>query len=218
MGVNGTEPIEHVHGLVAATLEAVGDASAPTSLIAQRALRIARLRSDWAGVLWLSLELRTVGDEAAKQAVAEEVRPHLTMDELHSLWDATTERFLIERSLGDERILAEPLNETEVVIATLREHAKVDDDAAGLLIAAMEREKVLTRVRQRIADYLSQTERRMMLGRVNADSWERNRTFVEDRLRVLAPQAWNSSRPRTGGRGKAIRKRSRTRLRRAAES
>lgn len=195
---------EHVRALVIAALDAADDPTVPTSVITRKALRIARLRGDWPGLLWLLLELRAPGDEDAKRDAVEEVRPHFTSDEFYTMWSATTERYLVVRTIERDRVLGEPLAETEALASTLREHARMlapgasessgasaaDRETAGRhLFRALEREQVLARVRQRVVDYLSKTERQVMSGQLKADVWERNRAFVDDRLRAVAPEA-----------------------------
>jgi len=48
-------------------------------------------------------------------------------------------------------------------------------------------ESVISRVRQRVHAYLSRVERELVFGQLNADIFERNRRFVDERLAVLAP-------------------------------
>ena len=55
----------------------------------------------------------------------------------------------------------------------------------------MEARSVLARQRTAIANYLGETERQMVLEKVtvNADVFERNRAYVDERLAAVAPQA-----------------------------
>jgi hypothetical protein len=193
--------LEHVTNLVATALEQADDLQTPTSSLARKALRIARLRSDWVAVLWLQMELREPGDEEAKRRVADEVRPHFTEEDLHVVWRQTTEGYLAGRKFSDDRMLGQSLPEVEAVIRGLREQLshmqpasglhtvdlyfesqRLEEQSAQLLTAALEREQVVARVRQRIADYLSQTERQLVLGQLSSDVWERNRQFVDEQL------------------------------------
>jgi len=50
-------------------------------------------------------------------------------------------------------------------------------------------ESVMSRVRQRVHAYLSRVEKELVFGQLNADIFERNRRFVDERLAGLAPDA-----------------------------
>lgn len=50
-------------------------------------------------------------------------------------------------------------------------------------------ESVMSRVRQRVHAYLSRVEKELVFGQLNADIFERNRRFVDERLASLAPDA-----------------------------
>src|SRR5207302_1400562 len=47
---------------------------------------------------------------------------------------------------------------------------------------------ILERIRQRVHDFLTQTERELVYGQANADIFERNRQYVDARIRVIAPE------------------------------
>lgn len=47
----------------------------------------------------------------------------------------------------------------------------------------------MSRVRQRVHTYLSRVEKELVFGQLNADIFERNRRFVDERLAGLAPDA-----------------------------
>jgi hypothetical protein len=68
--------LNHVSNLVQSSLDQIDDASVPTSAIARRALRIARLRNDWEGQWWLQLETTTpaIGNGVNKELLMAEAR------------------------------------------------------------------------------------------------------------------------------------------------
>ena len=49
-----------------AALDDLDNPAVPTSVVARKALRIARLRNDWNALLWLHTELRPAGDQQAR--------------------------------------------------------------------------------------------------------------------------------------------------------
>lgn len=200
--------LTHVVELVQSGLDDVEDVSKPVSAVARKALRVARLRSDWHAVLWLQCELRAPQDEEAKRRVALEVAPHLPTEEFRAAWHRTTEDYLARRTISSDKMLGQALGEAEAAIASLREHAaglqpppglhtpdlyfegqRLENQRADLILAISEREQILARVRSRIGDYLSEVERQLFFGQVNADVWERNRTYVDLKLEQVAPHA-----------------------------
>jgi hypothetical protein len=49
--------------------------------------------------------------------------------------------------------------------------------------------KVLNRIEQRVRAFLSETEKQVVFGQINADIFERNRQFVDEQLAMTAPKA-----------------------------
>lgn len=198
---------DHVAGLVAQALDAADDQSVPASVLTRKAIRIARLRSDWPGLVWLQMEVRTPGDDEARRATVEEVGTYFAPGKLQETWSNATERYLAQRSLDEDRVLVEPLPATEATIASIREQIshlrasqaspapsfydseQADSERLALMADLLVREQMLARVRQRVADYLGQVERLILLGQASTDVWERNRDFVDRRLSEIAPLA-----------------------------
>jgi hypothetical protein len=174
-----------VASLVRSAMAEADDPDVPASVIARKALRIARLRNDWQASLWLQLELRDPGDDAAKQRAADEVRPHLPREEFEALWHRTTEAYIAGRSYEQDKMLGQSIAGAEAMVSALREQAahmqpppgldtahlyhesqRLEEQRMRTLLAASERELVIARVRQRLADYLSQTERQIVFSEV----------------------------------------------------
>lgn len=192
-------------------IAAADDSSVPLSVVLNKTIRVARLRSDWPAVLWLLMEIRGPNDEQAKQRAGIELAAHFSAEEMARLWKQAVEAFVSERSLNMQKgVLATSIAEAEVTAAGLREQASHLEPAAGLegwaleraaadlggarvqlLNAAADAEHVLARVRSRVSDYLAQTEQQIAFGQVSADVWERNRAFVDAELAKVAPDALN---------------------------
>lgn len=190
--------------LVEDALDRAEDPAFPASVLTSRALRIARLRNDWLAIMTLQAELRTSGDKDAKQRVVVEVSPHLTEAELDAAWDYVLEAYIARRSMGEGVIIGESVAELEISATGLQQQAdglqaeilanpglgdRLGETRADLSNAATSRLRVLTRVRQRVIDYLSEVERHLVFGEINADAFERNRHYVDERLAQIAPAA-----------------------------
>lgn len=204
MSVNSPTALAKLAGQVQDALERADDPAFLTSVLTSRALRVARLRNDWLTIMTLQAELRTARDADAKQRVVEEVGPHLGEEQLEVAWNRVLEAYIARRSRGDGEVLGESVAELEVSAEGLQRQADdlqaeivsnpgVGDQLgvirANLANAASERRRVLTRIRQRVMDYLSEVERQIVFGEVSADIFERNRRYVDERLSVVAPQA-----------------------------
>lgn len=208
MSTNPSTPAARATGLVDQALSEVDDPTVPLSAVIRKAIRIARLRSDFEALLWLHAEMRNAGDEEAKRRVLQELAPHFTSEQIARMWKANTESFIVGRKIDDDRVLGDAIPEVEERITALRaqrdafqlpagmhpqdlyfENQRHEKMKAELTIAISEREQILARIRHRVADYLSETERQLLYGQVNANIFERNREFVDARLRDIAPDA-----------------------------
>ena len=204
---------EYTAGLVQAALADADNPDVPVSVVARKALRIAKLRNDWEAQWWLTLEMATVsgdkdwtGDAIAKRMSAE-VAAHMTPHE----WRAVGHR-VADRWIRGSRVvkggfqpmgisdLEQYVTGLEAQIEALKPpdglhpvdlHQRSEDLlplTAKLRATLMEARSVLARQRGAIADYLADTERQIVFGQVNSDVFERNRAYVDERLTEIAPQ------------------------------
>jgi hypothetical protein len=200
-----------VASLVEEALAEVGREEVPTSAILDKAIRIARLRNDAENLIWLTMEARAPSDEGAKERALDELRPFFdTYEELKTLWHRRTKDFIAERNLGDlqgeeNSIVGMSVREIEVRIEGLAEMAdderpqpgmsRVEADSvatnrAALLLRRSQFREVLARIRSRLLDYLSQTEREIVVDAMVTSIFEEQRQYVDSRLRSLAPEAF----------------------------
>jgi hypothetical protein len=78
-----------VSGLLAATLKDADDPSVSVSVVARKALRIARLRNDWEAQWWLQLEMATIDEGNPHQDdvkhASMDVAQHMTTEDYNAL-------------------------------------------------------------------------------------------------------------------------------------
>jgi hypothetical protein len=79
-------------------------------------------------------------------------------------------------------------------------HQELMEATAQLRMRATEAKQLLARVRTQIGDYLSVTEQQLLFGQVNADVFERNRKWVDERLARTPQKSLSSLPPHTGDR------------------
>jgi hypothetical protein len=196
--------------------EALADAGGdvPTSTILDKAIRIARLQRDGRNLIWLTMEARTLGDEASKLRVVAEVRPFFSSyEELKKVWSAYTEEVIDERSIvprrhrDDDRdeMLAMSVREMEAQVESLGEMAEdarrteglgraevvtLADSRAELILRRSQIKAILARVRTRIHDYLTTVEQELAVDAAVTSAFEALREYVDARLRDVAPLAF----------------------------
>ncbi len=169
------------------------------------------MRSDWEIVWWLQLEMQTIkvpqggvdgltSDGYAQRASAE-VRGHLSDAAFESIGHAVAQRWIGGRKVSNEALQHLGIADAEIQAGTLRE--QIDRLAqtsfgssremllatAQLRVDQRETESLLARLRNEICVYLSDVERRLVLGEVSEDVWARNRAYVDEHLAQIAPQA-----------------------------
>jgi hypothetical protein len=192
--------------LVDEALRDIADDGVLTSTVVEKATRIARLRRDGRNLVWLTMEGRSIGDEAAKACVADEVRPYFSSEEeLRGLWSDAVEAFIAERKVADpegERMAVMTVREMEVhlgTLANLREDVR-DDQRSGRDYSSIDLDiasrtaqvkQILARIRGRIHDYLSRVEQELVVGGMVSSIFEEQRIYVDQRLRDVAPEAFD---------------------------
>lgn len=208
---------DKVLALVQQALSEVEHSEVPLSTVILKAIRVARLRNDFEALYWLQLELVTLTKENARDIEAQ-TRPHFLEVEFKEMDYRFLTRYLRDRTVTDidengnavrdDKITNFGVGEIEAQVESLRlavERAVTPTNLHHLDTYFMERgnaqvrtalslqirelERVLSRIRVRVHDYLSVCEQQLMFGQVNADIFERNRRYVQERLSAIAPDA-----------------------------
>jgi hypothetical protein len=193
-----------VSDLLNAALRDADDPSTPVSVLARKALRIARLRNDWEAQWMLQMESLSL-DSASKEHIAERVRqvsseiaPHLTRDEYTEMHNRLVHDWLNgPRLIKADSFSPASISDCEGRVAAIEQQIEMLKELGGaeamsatakLNMEILDARRVLSRQRDRIADYLSRSETQIHFGEVNADIFARNREYVEERLKEVAPQ------------------------------
>lgn len=203
------EPIGRILELVQKALDDFDDSAVPLSAIAQRALRIARLRHDYTAVWWLTREVAGSTDEAARARLRAELTPHFTDEEWSRTNSWVVETFVAERAAknilptgeieAEEKVMPGSVAEIEDGIERLAAVAQGSQPLAKdqgfqvqdwAMLSAGQHRAVLGRLRHRIHEYLSQTEEQLIYGQILSDAFERNRRYVDEGLQTRAPETF----------------------------
>src|SRR4051794_22930056 len=89
-----TTPAAQATALVRSALEDVDDPTVRLSALIRKAIRIARLRNDYAALLWLDMEMRPLEDTETKQRIANEIAPHFTREEYERVAGQTVKAYI----------------------------------------------------------------------------------------------------------------------------
>ena len=208
-----SSPAGGIHQLLAEALTAADDAAVPVSVLARKAMRIARLRNDWENQWWLQMEMLTIDDTRAKSGKVLQTAsignptPH---DAGRVQRNGRPHHFtLFPRSAnhGGEKLLPTGIADTEARAEAIETHLgslqlppgsdpqhifhqtqHTKDLTVKLNNALLQCRSVLMRQRDAIGDYLSKIETQLHFSAVTTDMFERNREYVDRRLAAVAPQ------------------------------
>lgn len=195
--------VDRVQTLVESALDGFDDPGRSVSALLRQCIRIATVRNDYSALVWLELE-------AMDAAVTGDGPKHLGPALVAHLGEAEANRIFLEaimaykarRATGDGNIIAMSIEGIENHLKTARaaitnlsaslSGAQATDVAKASIQAEVtlrDYEAVLTRVRARLHHFLTDAERQLQFGEVNAEVFDRVRAEVDEYLRVLAPDA-----------------------------
>lgn len=203
--------------LVQDTITAIDNGTEKLSAIIRRCIRIARLRNDFVSLLWLQREIIDNQNEFERKRVFSEIMPHFTKEQFDHYNKFFLEMWMQERPailFEDGRIektdmiigknVAELENELDGMIDTYNK-AQTPTGMHPLDTAILEKQnfylrvqtqayinhyqKILENIKNRVYDFLGQTEKQLLYGQFHADIFEQNRQYVELRLNQVCPEA-----------------------------
>ena len=212
------EALERILNLVTDALDGLDDPNTKLSVIIPKAIRIARLRSDYDNLWWLEWEMISSENKDAKRRIAWEIIPHYTEERHKLLMKRLVEAYGDERALRSLDRHGNLVNKDEVYVRGVEElEARleylercfetavppaglhpvdlyfVDQEKSQVRVTlgalAQDARMILSRIRQRVHDFLSATEHQLIYGQLNSDIFEHNRRFVDSRLHEIAPKA-----------------------------
>ncbi len=209
-----TSNIDYTLTLVRSALDELDQRDFRLSVVARKALRIARLRNDWEAIYWLQMELDGVIDKNGESRRLSEVAPYFSQEELNRIRKKAIEASISSRSvtlmdihgdIDDDKVTGLGVQEIEEnILVSMRSEDPLPSNLLPLDAAVLseqrhknyvlqqhimiEQRKVLARITQRVYSYLSLVERQLVLGQLQSDVFENNRRYVDDRLQQLAPE------------------------------
>jgi len=209
---------EHILSLVSHALDALEDNTVPLSATVRKCIRVARLRNDFVNLLWLLWETVNFADQDHRISVLDDMLVHLSKEQYAHYSKKFGEAWIHERECAsvtdklevvfEDNILPKPVSEIELDCERFSRQTAETATPQGLhphdlffvnesntrsrtisrVLEASYR-SILERIRNRVHDFLSQTEKQLLFGQIHADIFEQNRLYVEVRLGQLCPDA-----------------------------
>jgi len=214
-----TELLHRISDLVTRALDELESGKSGLSSVTQKAIRIARLRNDYANLFWLEYEMLPLKDNMARGQIKFEISLHYDEDEFERLRNWVVNSYLSERKCremdehGDlidgDFICGLSVSEIESQINYLDDLAEKAVPPEGLHpvdLYFVEKEKssfrtktkayaqefrvIMARITRRVHEFLSITERQIVFGQLGSDLFEINKHYVGIKLREISPEAY----------------------------
>ncbi|BDZ69750.1 hypothetical protein [Methanobacterium petrolearium] len=167
----------------------------PLSSVIRKTIRIANLINDEEAKKWLQLNLNTVKIDATK-------KPE-TIIEKYKISPIEADKYLTERIIHDyDSETLELKNEKELItlgIPGIENIIKVHNKLAKknfrlelkMHFITDEFSSILLKNRNRIHEFLTNTERKLIYDQINFKIFDNNRKYVDSKLSLIAPDALN---------------------------
>jgi hypothetical protein len=212
------QPSDTIRQLTLETLSALDSGEVKLSTVIRKCIRIARLRSDFYNLLWLEREIIDTTNKYERARVLGEISPHFTKEQFSELNKIFVEMWIKERPvlqldndlrpIKTDLIIGKGVGEIEIdlegwintyqnAVTPQGMHpfdtAYFDNQNFYLRMNAQHQishhKSILERIRNRVYDFLSQTEKQIIYGQIHSDIFEQNRQHVELRLGQICPEA-----------------------------
>jgi hypothetical protein len=205
---------EELLSLVHKTFDEYDQPNPKLSNIIRKAIRIARLRNDYDNLRWLRMEMTDLNDKNAVSLINKEMASHYSKEELKRLiqqhWEIYDEERIfrgvnqnleiidkgsryggsipeMERSINSlARQLSNPIPpyiDNDPQLRNTFASSRVEQN-----VTFNELQAIKDKVSQRVYEFLSITEKQLIQGQLHSDIFERNRQYVDDQLRQIAPK------------------------------
>jgi hypothetical protein len=204
--------------LVKSSITALDTGTVKLSAVIRSCIRIARLENDFINLIWLQIEIIDNQNEYERVRAFSEIKPHFTKDQLDhynkyflEMWMRERPAIVLDKDGNIEKSdlvilksVSEIENELEGLFVTYK-NAQTPAGMHPLDTAVLEKQyfylrvqaqayinhyqKILENIKNRVYDFLGQTEKQLLYGQFHADIFEQNRQYVELRLNQVCPEA-----------------------------
>lgn len=200
------------------SIEELDDNEIPLSHKIRKSIRIATLLSDYDNLLWLRHEMINFSDDSARERIKDEIISHYAPEDLKNVLVKFIQAYVDERQSVTVDVYGNIREEKKVCISSAPEieesihtlTAEKDDiipleglstQEIGIIktqsgkmrtilrVNIKQSNDILQRIKQRLFDFLNEKEKELLHGRMGSDIFEKNREYVDNRLKEIAPDA-----------------------------
>lgn len=186
--------------------------------LTRRCQRIASLRGDGVALAWLGLESMDVQNQfenksdSTRESLAARLLKTIPEEEVNARWSAEYQSYISRRRFrpDEEGANLRSVQQTEETVQMLREQeaATLVQPPPGLhtydlgkhvadqqklrttlVTTRVPLESMLARIRHRLWEFLTETERELTLGEATAETFDRLRSYVDRQLTTISPLA-----------------------------
>lgn len=202
MNERSTSIRDRILNLVQQALDEFDKPDYRLSSIIQKVTRIARLRSDWKNLLWLSIESINLKSSTVREQVLNQLKVHFEGEEWTQINKLFFKMYREERKCdfppdgkipeGFDELCVLSVGEIEQLLKSIPELLKASSSSSvkariDCSIMQYEYVRISERIGSRVHEFLSLTEEQLMEGQVLSSIFEQNRRYVDERLSEVAP-------------------------------
>jgi hypothetical protein len=208
--------IDRASNLVQVTFDQFDTPDVTVAELARRCQRIASLRGDGIALSWLTLESTDIANinksDATRESLVARLVKQIPSDEADTQWEAEYDAYITRRRAqpNQEGANLRSVQQIEELAQMLR-----DQEAATLVpappgmntydlakyVSGQERtrsnvvasriplEAVLARIKNRLWEFLTETEYELSFGEATGETFDRLRTYVDKQLTTISPIA-----------------------------
>lgn len=223
--------VDRASALVQDLLDTFDNPTQTIASLARRCQRIASLRGDAEALLWLSMELSDVGNDfenktdTVRETLAARLLGALPAEESERTFRVEYESYTRRRMLPGAKANFRSVQQTEDLVQTLRREeeatlappppgmhtydlgkhvAEQAQNRVRLFESRQPLEASLARIRDRLWQFLTETEYELTFGEATAETFDRLRSYVDNQLTTISPPALDQfqvayRRPKDGG-------------------
>lgn len=210
--------LDRVSALVQQTMDQFDAPEMTVASLTRRCQRIASLRGDGVSLAWLTLESTDVQNEhehksdETRESLAARLLKTIPGDEANAKWSAEFRGYISRRRLQSDKPEANlrSVQQIEDLAQTLRDQEAatlvqpppgmhtydvgkhVSDQQRtreNLVITRIPLETVLGRIKDRLWEFLTETEHELSFGEATAETFDRLRSYVDMQLTTISPPA-----------------------------
>jgi hypothetical protein len=203
-----------LEALIEGAIAAIDDPTVPLSVSVRQSIRIAKLRSDRVALWWLRVETVSLGDHARVSSLNYELRSLLPDGQVDTIFQEYTVAHINSRAVQakkqgsseiEEKVLSLSVGEIEAqidswtieLVAIRADLARVSLDSTRYFElekrrmmyenALLQRTTIVGRIRNRVHEFLIDSEIEVLTGQYQSDYSVRNKIFVEEELAHRSP-------------------------------